>query len=104
MTERVEKLEASEIKDLEEAKSKAEQTAARAQQASQVAQGMLKDAQLAELEFKVKIQQLFLAKGLNPACKLDLATGVVAWPDETAATETTAEEVVEGTKDEESAE
>ena len=50
-------------------------------EAAAVAEKALKDARLAELEFKVQIQQLYLAKGLNPGCRVDISTGDVAWPD-----------------------
>jgi hypothetical protein len=47
-----------------------------------IAEKALKDARLAELEFKVQIQQLYLAKGLDMNCKVDITTGTVTWPDE----------------------
>ena len=49
-------------------------------ESASVAEKALKDARLAELEFKVQIQQLYLAKGLDPNCKVDISTGVVSWP------------------------
>jgi hypothetical protein len=55
---------------------------AKALDAAGNAERALKDARLAELEFKVQIQQLFLSKGLDPNCKLDTTTGNVAWPEE----------------------
>jgi hypothetical protein len=55
---------------------------AKALDAAGAAERALKDARLAELEFKVQIQQLFLSKGLDPNCKLDTTTGNVAWPEE----------------------
>jgi len=54
----------------------------KAVEAAQNADKALKDARLAELEFKVQIQQLYLAKGLDANCKVDISNGAVAWPDE----------------------
>jgi hypothetical protein len=51
-------------------------------EAAGVAEKALKDARLAELEFKVQIQQLYLAKGLDPNCKVEITTGTVTWPEE----------------------
>ncbi len=56
---------------------------AKALEVAGVAERALKDARVAELEFQVQIQQLYLAKGLDPNCRLDSTTGNVAWPDET---------------------
>jgi len=47
---------------------------------AQVAEQAIKDARMAELEFKVQIQQLYLEKGLNSNCRVDINTGVVTWP------------------------
>jgi hypothetical protein len=55
---------------------------AKALEAASVAERALKDARLAELEFKVQIQQMYLAKGLDPNCKVDISTGTITWPDE----------------------
>jgi len=55
---------------------------AKALEAASVAEKALKDARLAELEFKVQIQQMYLAKGLDPNCKVDISTGTITWPDE----------------------
>jgi len=55
---------------------------AKALEAASVAEKTLKDARLAELEFKVQIQQMYLAKGLDPNCKVDISTGTITWPDE----------------------
>jgi hypothetical protein len=62
---------------------------AKAVDAAQNADKALKDARLAELEFKVQIQQLYLAKNLDANCKVDISNGVVAWPDENPAPVTT---------------
>lgn len=48
---------------------------------AQVAEQAIKDARMAELEFKVMIQQLYLEKGLDSNCRVDINTGVVTWPD-----------------------
>jgi hypothetical protein len=66
----------------------------KAAEAAQNAEKALKDAKLAELEFKVQIQQLYLAKGLDTNCKVDISNGSIAWPDEIQNTPTIlAEEV-----------
>ena len=49
---------------------------------AQVAEQAIKDARMAELEFKVQIQQLYLEKGLDSNCRVDISTGVVTWPEE----------------------
>jgi ribosomal protein L3 len=54
---------------------------AKAMEAAGIAEKALKDARLAELEFKVQIQQLYLVNGLDPNCRLDIANGAVVWPD-----------------------
>jgi hypothetical protein len=54
---------------------------AKAVEAATLAEKALKDARLSELEFKVQIQQLYLVKGLDPNCRVDVSTGSVAWPD-----------------------
>jgi hypothetical protein len=55
---------------------------AKAMDAAAQAEKTIKDAKMAELEFKVQIQQLYLAKGLDPNCRVDIANGTVAWPDQ----------------------
>jgi hypothetical protein len=56
---------------------------AKAVEAATVAEKALKDARLAELEFKVQIQQLYLVKGLDPNCRVDITSGSITWPDAT---------------------
>jgi hypothetical protein len=51
---------------------------------AQAADRAMKEARLAELEFKVQIQQLYLEKGLDSNCRVDITTGVVTWPEEQA--------------------
>ncbi len=48
---------------------------------AQAAEQAIKDARMAELEFKVLIQQLYLEKGLDSNCRVDINTGVVTWPE-----------------------
>lgn len=48
---------------------------------AQAAEQAIKDARMAELEFKVQIQQLYLEKGLDSNCRVDIGTGVVTWPE-----------------------
>jgi len=57
---------------------------AKAMEAAATAERALKEARMAELEFKVNIQQLYLMKKLDANCRVDISTGSVAWPDETA--------------------
>lgn len=49
---------------------------------AQAAEQAIKDARMAELEFKVQIQQLYLEKGLDQNCRVDINTGVVTWPED----------------------
>lgn len=67
----------------------------KAVEAAQIAEKALKDARLAELEFKVQIQQLYLNNNLDANCRVDISTGEVAWPEEAPATTSDTEEVVE---------
>ncbi len=48
---------------------------------AQAAEQAIKDARMAELEFKVLIQQLYLEKGLDSNCRVDIGTGFVTWPE-----------------------
>ena len=54
----------------------------KAVQLAQEADRAMKEARLAELEFKVQIQQLYLEKGLDSNCRVDITTGAVTWPPE----------------------
>lgn len=49
---------------------------------AKVAEDAMKDARLAEMEFKVQIQQLYLENGLHQDCRVDINSGVVTWPEE----------------------
>lgn len=55
---------------------------AKAMEAAATAERALKEARLAELEFKVNIQQLYLMKKLDANCRVDISNGSVTWPDE----------------------
>lgn len=55
---------------------------AKAVELAQAAEQAMKEARVAELEFRVQVQQLYLEKGLNPTCKVDLATGIVSWAED----------------------
>jgi hypothetical protein len=46
------------------------------------AERAIKDARLAELEYKVLIQQMYLDNKLESNCRVDLASGTVTWPEE----------------------
>lgn len=58
---------------------------------AQAAEQAMKDARLAELEFKVQIQQLYLEKGLDQNCRVDINTGDVTWPEPAGESDATAE-------------
>jgi hypothetical protein len=49
---------------------------------AKAAEDAMKDARLAEMEFKVQIQQLYLEKGLHPDCRVDITNGNVTWPEQ----------------------
>ena len=68
----------------------------KAMDAAGVAERTLKDARVAELEFKVQIQQLYLVNGLDAICRVDISTGKVEWPNELAVPETTSSIETEG--------
>lgn len=72
---RVTQISKEEIEPVVAARGKVMESAAAAEKA-------LKDAKLAELEFKVQIQQLYLSKGLDQNCRVDISTGMVSWPDQ----------------------
>ncbi len=55
---------------------------AKAIEAAATAEKVLKEAKIAELEFKVNIQQLYLMNKLDPNCRVDTSTGSVTWPDD----------------------
>jgi len=46
------------------------------------AERAIKDARMAEMEYKILIQQLYLDNRLVTDCRVDLASGVVTWPEE----------------------
>jgi hypothetical protein len=48
---------------------------------AKAAEDAMKDARLAEMEFKVQIQQLYLENGLHQNCRVDITTGKVSWPE-----------------------
>lgn len=74
---KVTKIDHDDLKQVAETRAKAVTLAKSAEEA-------IKDARIAEMEFKVTIQQLYLEKGLNANCRVDLGTGVVTWPEEEA--------------------
>jgi len=42
----------------------------------------MKEARMAELEFKVQIQQFYIEKNLNVNCRVNTDTGEITWPEE----------------------
>jgi len=67
---------------------------AKALELSQTAQAAIKDAKIAELEFKNTIQQVYIEKGLDPKCNIDLSTGGVTWPEDQEVSKETKEEAI----------
>jgi hypothetical protein len=55
---------------------------AKAVDLAKAAEDAMKDARLAEMEFKVQIQQMYLEKGLHQDCRVDITTGRVTWPEQ----------------------
>lgn len=74
MTEKVTQINKEALEPVITARAKAVDLAQAAEQA-------MKDARLAELEFKVQIQQLYLEKQLDQNCRVDITTGAVTWPE-----------------------
>jgi hypothetical protein len=74
MTTRVTEISKEALQPVVVARSKAVDLAKAAEDA-------MKDARLAEMEFKVQIQQLYLEKGLHQDCRVDITTGNVTWPE-----------------------
>jgi hypothetical protein len=69
------KVEVEELKSIIDARTKGVETAT-------VAERAVKDARIAELEYKLQLQQFFLERGLDPRCNVDISTGVISWPEE----------------------
>jgi hypothetical protein len=40
------------------------------------------NAKVAELEYRVIVQQVYLSNKLDAECKIDPTTGVITWPEE----------------------
>lgn len=72
---KITQIEINELNNIVETRTKAVESA-------NIAEKAIKDARLAELEYKVQIQQLFLDKRLSPKCNIDMNTGKVSWPAE----------------------
>lgn len=85
MTEKVTQISNEALQPVITARAKAVDLAQAAEQA-------MKDARLAELEFKVQIQQLYLEKQLDQNCRVDINTGEVTWPEESTTAEAPAAE------------
>lgn len=75
---------------------------AKAIELAQAAQTAIKDARIAELEFKNTIQQVYIENGLDNKCNISLETGQVTWPEEEPAE--AAEETVPEASEETAAE
>jgi hypothetical protein len=69
------KVDVEELKGIIEARTKGIETATAAEKT-------VKDARIAELEYKLQLQQFFLERGLDPRCNVDINTGVITWPEE----------------------
>jgi len=72
--EKITQIDLKEMEPIVNARTKAIESA-------DAAEKTLKDARLAELEFKVLVQQLYLNKSLDANCKVDISSGTVTWPD-----------------------
>ena len=86
MTTKITKIELNELAGVVNARGKAVELATKAD-------SILKEAKVAELEYRVAVQDLYLSKGLPSNCRVDVGTGDVTYPeDEAAAQAPTAEE------------
>jgi hypothetical protein len=63
--------------------------------ASAEAEKLVSAARIAELEFRVTVQEVFLANGLDPNCRVDQTTGNITWPAPAEVVETTAAAIEE---------
>jgi len=88
MTEKLTQISGEDLAPVVQARAGALELAAQAEKA-------YKDARVAELEYKVKVQELYISKGLDANCRIDMNTGTVTWPEdlaEAAVPETAAKE------------
>ncbi len=85
MTTKVTEISKEALQPVVDARNKAVELA-------QAAQEAIKNGRLAELEFKVQIQQLYLEKGLDANCRVDITTGAVTWPEDIVEEETATQE------------
>ena len=53
----------------------------KANQLAEKSQAAVKDARMAELEFRVAVNSVYLENGLHKNCKIELSTGQVSWPE-----------------------
>jgi hypothetical protein len=51
-------------------------------EAATIAEKAVNNAKMADMEFKLSIQQLYIEKGLLQGCRVDITTGGVAWPED----------------------
>jgi hypothetical protein len=70
---RVTNISAEELAPVQEARNKVIEL-------SKIAEKAVLEARASELEYKVLTQQLYLVKGLNIECKIDITSGDVTWP------------------------
>lgn len=54
---------------------------AKAVELAQTAQAAMKDARIAELEFKNTIHEVYIEQGLDKNCNIDVSTGAITWPE-----------------------
>src|SRR5271157_1369150 len=72
--ERIEQIPSEKLANVIKASSKVTELTKEAEQA-------VLQARLADLEFRVEIQQVYLNNGLSAQCVLNIHTGKVKWPE-----------------------
>lgn len=75
MTNKITKVSVDVLKPVIESRVKAVE-------AAKVAEQAMKEARVAELEFKVQIQQFYIENNLNVNCRVNTDTGEITWPEE----------------------
>lgn len=81
MSERIERIGKEELTSIVTARNSALESSAAAEKA-------VNQAKILELEYRVLVQQIFLANNLKADCRVDQDTGIVTWPSETVQPDT----------------
>ena len=79
MTKKIEKLSEEDLGVVVTARNAAVELAKEANTATEVANAATEKARFAELQYRVAVQDLYLAKKLDSECRVDIATGDVDW-------------------------